>query len=35
MSKMSHETLVISRGMALHKMLRLITLAMGGEVNKN
>ena len=26
------ETLVIHRGMALHKMLRLITLGIGGDV---
>ena len=26
------ETLIITRGMALHKMIRLITLALGGEV---
>ncbi len=32
MSKISEETLVISRGMALHKLIRLITLALGGEV---
>lgn len=32
MSMLSQETLVISRGMALHKMIRLITLALGGEV---
>ena len=32
MSILSEETLVITRGMALHKMIRLITLALGGEV---
>jgi len=31
MSSLSHETLIVSRGMALHKMLRLITIALGGE----
>lgn len=31
MSLMSHETLTISRGMNLHKMIRLITIALGGE----
>lgn len=32
MSVHDHETLVIHRGMALHKMLRLITLGIGGDV---
>lgn len=31
MTMLSDETLVISRGMALHKMIRLVTLALGGE----
>lgn len=33
MSRLSNETPVISRGLALHKMIRLITLSLGGEVN--
>lgn len=33
MTMLSDETLVISRGMALHKMIRLVTLALGGEVD--
>lgn len=32
MSTIQEETLVIHRGMALHKMLRLITLGIGGDV---
>jgi 1,4-alpha-glucan branching enzyme len=32
MSTLSVETPVVARGMALHKMIRLITLALGGEV---
>jgi len=28
------ETLVVHRGMALHKMLRLLTLGLGGDVKK-
>ena len=32
MSVVKPETLVIHRGMALHKMLRLITLGIGGDV---
>lgn len=31
MSTMSEETAVISRGIALHKMIRLVTHALGGE----
>lgn len=31
MSKMSGESLIIDRGMALHKMIRLITIGLGGE----
>jgi hypothetical protein len=31
---MTPETLVVSRGMALHKMIRFITIALGGEVRK-
>lgn len=31
MSTLSHRSLVIDRGMALHKIIRLITMAMGGE----
>jgi len=31
MSINSHDTLVISRGMALHKMIRLMTFSLGGE----
>ena len=31
MSSLTHETMIISRGMALHKMLRLITLGIGGD----
>lgn len=31
MSVLTPETLVISRGMALHKMIRFITIALGGE----
>ena len=27
-------SIVIDRGMALHKMIRLITFSLGGEVNK-
>jgi hypothetical protein len=29
---LSKKTIVIDRGMALHKMIRLITSALGGEV---
>ncbi len=32
MSALNKETLVISRGMALHKMIRLLTLGLGGDV---
>ena len=32
MSVNQPETLVVTRGMALHKMIRLITFALGGEV---
>jgi len=32
MSVHTPETLVVSRGMALHKMIRFITIALGGEV---
>lgn len=32
MSTLSHETLIVNRGISLHKMIRLITLALGGEV---
>ena len=28
----SPETILVTRGMSLHKMLRLITIALGGEV---
>lgn len=31
MSKFSNESIVVSRGIALHKMIRLITLSLGGE----
>jgi len=31
MSRTSHDSLIISRGMALHKMIRLITMTLGGE----
>lgn len=31
MSRLSQETPVIKRGIALHKMIRLITFALGGE----
>jgi 1,4-alpha-glucan branching enzyme len=31
MSNTQPETLIITRGMALHKMIRLITFALGGE----
>jgi 1,4-alpha-glucan branching enzyme len=31
MSIDSHETIEINRGMALHKMIRLLTLALGGN----
>ncbi|KAL4439336.1 hypothetical protein ABPG74_016999 [Tetrahymena malaccensis] len=31
MSTLSHETLIVNRGIALHKMIRLITIALGGE----
>jgi 1,4-alpha-glucan branching enzyme len=31
MSKLSPRTAVIDRGLALHKMIRLITYALGGE----
>jgi 1,4-alpha-glucan branching enzyme len=33
MSIFKQSTIVIDRGMALHKMIRLITYALGGEVN--
>ena len=32
MSLHQHETVKVARGMALHKMLRLVTIALGGEV---
>ena len=32
MSVQKQSTIVIDRGMALHKMIRLITYALGGEV---
>jgi 1,4-alpha-glucan branching enzyme len=35
MSTMTHETLIIFRGMALHKMIRLITIALGGDAYLN
>lgn len=35
MSSLQKETLVIHRGMALHKMLRLITIGLGGDVELN
>ena len=28
----NHSTIVIDRGMALHKMIRLLTYSLGGEV---
>ena len=31
MSTISERTVVIDRGLALHKMIRLITMALGGE----
>lgn len=31
MSRISQETITISRGMALHKMIRLISMSLGGE----
>jgi 1,4-alpha-glucan branching enzyme len=34
MSIDSHETIEINRGMALHKMIRLLTLALGGSLSK-
>ena len=33
MSTNSEETIRIFRGMALHKMIRLITCSLGGDVN--
>jgi 1,4-alpha-glucan branching enzyme len=35
MSISKQPTIVIDRGMALHKMIRLITYALGGEVFSN
>lgn len=35
MSITIHETLVVHRGMALHKMLRLITMSLGGDAYLN
>jgi 1,4-alpha-glucan branching enzyme len=35
MSVLNQETLVIHRGMSLHKMIRLITLGLGGDVKIN
>ena len=35
MSKLSPETQTISRGMALHKMIRLISQSLGGEAYLN
>ena len=35
MSKLTEETAVISRGMSLHKMIRLITHTLGGEAYLN
>jgi 1,4-alpha-glucan branching enzyme len=35
MSTMSESNAVIDRGMALHKMIRLITHALGGEAYLN
>ena len=34
MSTFNEETLVVNRGIALHKMIRFITLALGGDVIK-
>jgi 1,4-alpha-glucan branching enzyme len=31
MNKFEPETFVVTRGMALHKMIRLLTFALGGE----
>jgi len=31
MSRLKDETIVVSRGMALHKIIRLLTLSLGGE----
>lgn len=35
MSCMSESTPVVERGIALHKMIRLITMALGGEAYLN
>ena len=32
MSKFSQETYNINRGVALHKLIRLLTIGLGGEV---
>jgi 1,4-alpha-glucan branching enzyme len=32
MSEVRPETIVVNRGMSLHKMIRLITISLGGEV---
>ena len=32
MSLLSEETFTVHRGVALHKMIRLITIGLGGEV---
>lgn len=35
MSKTSGDNLIIDRGLALHKMIRLITIGLGGEAYLN
>ena len=35
MSLTKEETIIVNRGMALHKMIRMITLAMGGDAYLN
>ena len=35
MSTVSHRTPLIDRGMALHKLIRLVTLGLGGEAYLN
>ena len=35
MSVLNEETPIIFRGMALHKMIRLVTFALGGEAYLN
>ena len=35
MSLAKEETIIVHRGMALHKLIRMVTLAMGGDAYLN